>query len=61
MTPDLHLMSLCACRSCGDLAPGAITEIDRLRAAIDAAIGEIERGYPLSAMNVLLNAQEGLP
>lgn len=36
--PDLHLMSLCACRSCGDLAPGAIKEIDRLRAALEASV-----------------------
>ncbi|MDB5848241.1 MAG: hypothetical protein JWP29_1993 [Rhodoferax sp.] len=38
----------------------AIEEIERLRAGIDAAIGEFERGKPLSAYNFLLNAKEGL-
>lgn len=34
------VMDLCVCRSCGDLAPDAIKEIDRLRAALT----EIMRG-----------------
>lgn len=42
------------------LEDAVTNEIERLRAVIDAAVGEFDRGYPLSALNFLLNAQEGL-
>ena len=37
-----------------------VSEADRLRAAIDAAVGEFDQNKPMSAYNLLLNAQEGL-
>ena len=36
------------------------TEVEALRAVIAAAAGEIERGHPLSALNMLLNEQESV-
>lgn len=38
-----------------------VAEVDRLRGAIEAAVGDFDQGKPLSAYNFLLNAQEGEP
>lgn len=46
------VMDLCVCRSCGDLAPDAIKEIDRLKSALTKAEGEARRyasSYPRSS------------